>query len=49
MANICLLIVPGLFAAAILAEVLQSRRITADTIYGVLCVYLLIGFAWGIL
>lgn len=47
--NICLLIVLAFFTASILADVLRAGRITADKIYGALCVYLLIGFAWGIL
>jgi Ion channel len=49
LSNLCLLIVLALFTASILADVLRSGRVTADKIYGALCVYLLIGFAWGIL
>lgn len=47
--NICLLIVLAFFTGSILADVMRAGRITADKIYGALCVYLLIGFAWGIL
>ena len=48
LSNLLLLVVLVLFAASILADVLRSGRITADKIYGALCVYLLVGFAWGI-
>ncbi len=36
-------------AGWILGEVLRSRTITADRIFGGLCVYLLIGVAWAML
>ena len=49
LSNICLLMVLALFTASILTDVFRSGRVTADKIYGALCVYLLIGFAWGIL
>jgi hypothetical protein len=49
LSNICLLIVLTLFTASILADVFRAGRVTADKIFGALCVYLLIGFSWGIL
>jgi voltage-gated potassium channel Kch len=48
LSNICLLVVLTLFTASILADVMRAGRVTADKIYGAICVYLLIGFAWGI-
>lgn len=33
----------------ILAYVLKSKRITTEEIYGVICVYLLLGITWGML
>ena len=33
----------------ILAYVLKSNKVTAEEIYGVICVYLLIGITWGML
>src|ERR1041385_1973010 len=49
LSNICLLVVLALFTTSILADVFRAGRVTADKIYGALCVYLLIGFAWGVL
>lgn len=43
----CFLVLLGLFSGSILADVLRAGRITADKIYGAICVYLLIGFAWA--
>lgn len=37
----------GLFLAAIFAEVLSTRKITQDTIYGAICIYLLIGITYA--
>lgn len=33
----------------ILIHVLKSRRVTTDTLFGAICVYLLIGIGWGLL
>ncbi len=35
-----------LITVSILRHVLKAREVTADTVYGALCVYLLIGFIW---
>jgi hypothetical protein len=35
-----------LFSVGILKDVLRRGQISADKIYGAICVYLLIGFAW---
>lgn len=35
-------------SAIILIEVIKSRRVTADTLFGAICVYLLIGISWGL-
>lgn len=48
LSNICLFLVLTLFTASILADVMRAGRVTADKIYGAVCVYLLIGFVWGI-
>src|SRR5262245_33118215 len=45
--HVCLLLVLGLFSIHILADVVSPGRITADKIYGAICVYLLIGYAWA--
>jgi len=37
----------GLFLSAIFTEVLSTRRITQDTIYGAICIYLLIGITYA--
>jgi hypothetical protein len=42
-----LLLLLGLFSVGILGDVLRRGRISADKIYGAICVYLLIGAAWG--
>ena len=34
-------------AVTILRHVLKAREVTADVVYGALCVYLLIGFIWA--
>ena len=44
--HVCLLLLLGLFSISILGNVLRAGRITADKIYGAICVYLLIGYAW---
>jgi hypothetical protein len=36
-----------LVAVAILGDVVHGGRISADKIYGAICVYLLVGFAWA--
>ena len=36
-----------MFSISILANVLRAGRITADKIYGAICGYLLIGYAWA--
>jgi hypothetical protein len=38
----------GLIASAILRTILQETRVTADTIYGGISVYLLIGLLWAV-
>lgn len=43
----CLLLLLGLFSVSILANVLRAGKITADKIYGAICVYLLVGFGWA--
>lgn len=43
----CLFLLLGLFAVNILAYVLRGGRVTADRIYGSICVYLLAGYAWA--
>ena len=45
--NICLLLLLGLFSVSILANVLRAGNITADKIYGAICVCLLVGYAWA--
>lgn len=47
LSNICILLLLALFSISILEDVLRAGRITADKIYGALCVYLLIGYAWA--
>lgn len=37
-----------LAGTSILAQVLRQRRVTQDTLYGSVCVYLLLGIAWAI-
>jgi len=39
----------SLTTAIILVHVLQYRKVTADKIYGVICVYLLIGIVWALI
>jgi hypothetical protein len=41
-----LVILITFFAAAILAYVLGSAKVTLDKIYGAVCAYLLLGYAW---
>src|ERR1700720_2957947 len=41
------LLLIGLFSVFILKDVLRRGQISADKIYGAICVYLLIGFAWA--
>ena len=43
---VCLLVLLALFSIGILGEVLRAGKITADKIYGAICVYLLVGYAW---
>lgn len=47
LSNFSLLVLLTLFSSAILREVLRAGKITADKIYGAICVYLLIGYAWA--
>ena len=42
-----LLLLLGLFSVGILGDVLRRGRVSADKIYGAICVYLLIGTAWA--
>ena len=44
-ATVLLLMV--VFSVSILSNVLQSGRVTADKIYGAICVYLLVAYAWA--
>lgn len=44
---VCEFILVMLAAGFILAEILRDRRVTAGTVSGALCVYLLMGIAWG--
>ena len=41
-----LMVLIGFFAVAILSYVLGSGRVTWDKIYGAICAYLLLGYAW---
>ena len=43
-----LLLLLGLFSVGVLGDVLRRGRISANKIYGAICVYLLIGAAWGL-
>ena len=45
--NVTILILLALFSISILGDVLKAGAVTADKIYGALCVYLLIGYAWA--
>ena len=45
--HVSLMLLLGLFSVSILASVLRAGRITADKIYGAICVYFLIGYAWA--
>jgi voltage-gated potassium channel len=47
LSQVCFLVLLALFSGSILADVLREGRITADKIYGAICVYLLVGFAWA--
>ena len=40
------LVLLGLFSFSILGYVLRADKISADKIYGAVCVYLLVGYAW---
>ena len=42
-----IILLVAFFFGAILAYVLRSGRVTSDKIFGAICVYLLLGFAWG--
>lgn len=42
-----LMLLISFFAIAILGYVLRSGKVTADKIYGAICVYLLFGYAWA--
>jgi voltage-gated potassium channel len=42
-----LVVLISFFAIAILGYVLRSGKVTADKIYGAICVYLLFGYAWA--
>jgi len=37
----------GSVTVMVLLEVLRARRVTADTVFGAVCVYLLLGVAWS--
>ena len=37
----------GFFAVVILVSVLRGGKVTADKIYGAVCAYLLLGYAWA--
>ena len=41
------LLLVGLFVVGILGDVLRRGRVSADKIFGAICVYLLIGTAWA--
>jgi len=41
-----ILLLLGVFSVSILGYVLRAGRISADKIYGAICVYLLVGYAW---
>lgn len=43
------LLLIGLVATTLLSSVLTSRRVTQNTLYGAVCVYLLLGVAWALL
>ena len=45
--HVCLLVLLLLFSISILANVLRGGKVTADKIYGAICVYLLIGYGWA--
>lgn len=45
--NCCLLALLALFSISILADVLRPGPVTADKIYGAVCVYFLVGYAWA--
>jgi len=45
--HVLALLLLGLVAVGILGDVVQGGRISADKIYGAICVYLLVGFAWA--
>lgn len=47
LSNFCILILLALISIGILGDVLRAGRITADKIYGAICVYLLVGYAWA--
>jgi len=47
LSNFLLLGLLTLFAVSILADVLSPGPVTADKIYGAICVYFLIGYAWA--
>jgi hypothetical protein len=47
LSQVCLLVLLALFSGSILAEVLRAGQITADKIYGAICVYLLVGYGWA--
>jgi hypothetical protein len=47
LSNLSLLVLLTLFSSAILREVFRPGKIAADKIYGAICVYLLLGYAWA--
>jgi Ion channel len=46
LSNALPLVLLALFSVSILGNVLRAGQVTADKIYGALCVYLIIGYAW---
>ncbi len=42
-----ILLLLALFSVGILSDVMRGGRISADKIYGAICVYLLVGSAWA--
>lgn len=47
LSNACIVILLTLFTISILGGVLRAGSVDTDKIYGALCVYLLIGYAWA--
>ena len=47
LSNVCILALLAMFSVSILGDVLRAGRVTANKIYGALCVYLLVGFTFA--